>query len=106
MRELIQKGVSFGALVSLESTAGDIVQGLPKVDELLEAREPVEKIGSSIHTELAVLFLEYSKRMAYEKGVDVVYRKFAKFSYMKSKMFIVPKVCLFRISILKLLFVK
>ena len=66
--ELIQKGVSFGALVSLESTAGDIVQGLPKVDELLEAREPVEKIGSSIHTELAVLFLEYSKTYGLREG--------------------------------------
>jgi hypothetical protein len=66
--ELIQKGVSFGALVSLESTAGDIVQGLPKVDELLEAREPVEKIGSSIHTQLAVLFLEYSKTYGLREG--------------------------------------
>ena len=35
--QLIQKDVSFGTLLSFESDAGDIVQGLPKVDELLEA---------------------------------------------------------------------
>jgi len=30
--DLIQKNIAFGTLVSEESTAGDIVQALPKVD--------------------------------------------------------------------------
>ena len=43
--DLIQKiSAIWYTSVTEESTAGDIVQGLPKVDELLEAREPVEKI--------------------------------------------------------------
>ena len=66
--DLIQKDFSFGTLVSLESTAGDIVQGLPKVDELLEAREPVEKIRSSVHAQLAKLFLLYSKTYGLREG--------------------------------------
>lgn len=66
--ELIQKNIPFGTLVSLESTAGDIVQGLPKVDELLEAREPVEKILSSVHAQLATLFLVYSKAYGIQEG--------------------------------------
>ena len=66
--DLIQKNIPFGTLVSLESTAGDIVQGLPKVDELLEAREPVEKILSSVHAQLATLFLLYSKAYGIQEG--------------------------------------
>ena len=66
--DLIQKDLPFGTLVSLESTAGDIVQGLPKVDELLEAREPVEKILSSVHAQLAKLFLLYSKTYGLREG--------------------------------------
>jgi hypothetical protein len=66
--DLIQKNIPFGTLVSLESTAGDIVQGLPKVDELLEAREPVEKILSSVHAQLATLFLLYSKAYGVREG--------------------------------------
>lgn len=66
--DLIQKDLPFGTLVSLESTAGDIVQGLPKVDELLEAREPVEKILSSVHAQLATLFLLYSKTYGLREG--------------------------------------
>lgn len=66
--DLIQKDLSFGTLVSMESTAGDIVQGLPKVDELLEAREPVEKILSSVHAQLARLFLLYSKAYGVREG--------------------------------------
>lgn len=66
--DLIQKNLPFGTLVSLESTAGDIVQGLPKVDELLEAREPVEKILSSVHAQLATLFLLYSKAYGIREG--------------------------------------
>lgn len=66
--DLIQKNTPFGTLVSLESTAGDIVQGLPKVDELLEAREPVEKILSSVHAQLAMLFLLYSKAYGMQEG--------------------------------------
>ncbi|ACO50742.1 RNA polymerase beta'' chain (chloroplast) [Micromonas pusilla CCMP1545] len=58
----------FAALVSRESTAGDIVQGLPKVDELLEAREPVEKVLSSMHAQLAKLFLYYSKAYGLREG--------------------------------------
>ena len=66
--QLIQKDVSFGTLLSFESDAGDIVQGLPKVDELLEAREPVEKIASSMHAQLATLFLFYSKTYGLREG--------------------------------------
>ena len=66
--DLIQKNLPFGTLVSLESTAGDIVQGLPKVDELLEAREPVEKILSSVHAQLATFFLLYSKAYGIREG--------------------------------------
>ena len=66
--DLIQKNIAFGTLVSEESTAGDIVQGLPKVDELLEAREPVEKILSSVHAQLATLFLLYSKTYGLREG--------------------------------------
>ena len=66
--DLIEKNLPFGTLVSLESTAGDIVQGLPKVDELLEAREPVEKILSSVHAQLATLFLLYSKAYGIREG--------------------------------------
>lgn len=66
--DLIQKNLPFGTLVSVESTAGDIVQGLPKVDELLEAREPVEKILSSVHAQLATLFLLYSKAYGVREG--------------------------------------
>ena len=66
--DLIQKDIAFGTLVSEESTAGDIVQGLPKVDELLEAREPVEKILSSVHAQLATLFLLYSKTYGLREG--------------------------------------
>jgi hypothetical protein len=66
--DLIQKNIAFGTLISEESTAGDIVQGLPKVDELLEAREPVEKILSSMHAQLAVLFLLYSKTYGLREG--------------------------------------
>lgn len=66
--DLIQKDLPFGTLVSMESTAGDIVQGLPKVDELLEAREPVEKILSSVHAQLARLFLLYSKAYGVREG--------------------------------------
>ena len=66
--QLIQKDVPFGTLLSFESDAGDIVQGLPKVDELLEAREPVEKIASSMHAQLATLFLFYSKIYGLREG--------------------------------------
>lgn len=66
--DLIQKDLPFGTLVSLESTADDIVQGLPKVDELLEAREPVEKILSSVHAQLARFFLLYSKTYGVREG--------------------------------------
>lgn len=66
--DLIQKDIAFGTLVSEESTAGDIVQGLPKVDELLEAREPVEKILSSVHAQLATLFLLHSKTYGLREG--------------------------------------
>jgi hypothetical protein len=66
--DLIQKDLPLGTLVSMESTAGDIVQGLPKVDELLEAREPVEKILSSVHAQLARLFLLYSKAYGAREG--------------------------------------
>lgn len=66
--DFISKGFAFGTLVSRESTAGDIVQGLPKVDELLEAREPVDKMFSSIHAELATLFLLYAKTYGVREG--------------------------------------
>jgi hypothetical protein len=66
--DFIEKNMPFGTLVSLASTAGDIVQGLPKVDELLEAREPVEKILSSVHAQLATLFFTYSKLYGVREG--------------------------------------
>jgi hypothetical protein len=66
--ELIQKDRQFATLVSLEAKAGDIVQGLPKVDELLEAREPVHKILTSVHAQLATLFLFYSKTYGVREG--------------------------------------
>jgi hypothetical protein len=66
--EFIQKDRPFATLVSLESNAGDIVQGLPKVDELLEAREPVHKMLTSVHAQLATLFLFYSKTYGVREG--------------------------------------
>ena len=47
--DLIKKNSVLGRLQFEQSDAGDIVQGLPKIDELLEAREPVEKRFSGIH---------------------------------------------------------
>ena len=38
------------------------------MDELLEAREPVEKIASSMHAQLATLFLFYSKTYGLREG--------------------------------------
>jgi hypothetical protein len=64
----LQKNTLFATLVSLESNAGDIVQGLPKVDELLEAREPPHKILTSVHAQLATLFLFYSKTYGLREG--------------------------------------
>jgi hypothetical protein len=66
--QFIEKDTLFGTLVSLESNAGDIVQGLPKVDELLEAREPPHKILTSVHAQLAHLFLFYKKTYGVREG--------------------------------------
>jgi DNA-directed RNA polymerase subunit beta' len=44
------------------------VQGLPKVDELLEAREPPHKILTSVHAQLAHLFLFYKKTYGVREG--------------------------------------
>lgn len=38
--DLIQKGESLGQLVYARTKTGDIVQGLPRVEEILEARKP------------------------------------------------------------------
>jgi hypothetical protein len=66
--DFIQRNTLFATLVSSESNAGDIVQGLPKVDELLEAREPPHKILTSVHAQLATLFLFYSKTYGLREG--------------------------------------
>jgi len=57
--DLIKKNSVLGRLQFEQSDAGDIVQGLPKIDELLEAREPVEKRFSGIHFQLACYWRKY-----------------------------------------------
>jgi hypothetical protein len=73
--DFIRRNTLFATLVSLESNAGDIVQGLPKVDELLEAREPPHKILTSVHAQLATLFLFYSKTYGLREGCRRSLRK-------------------------------
>jgi len=57
--DLIKKNGVLGRLQFEQSNAGDIVQGLPKIDELLEAREPVEKRFSGIHFQLSCYWRRY-----------------------------------------------
>ena len=57
--DLIKKNSVLGRLQFEQSDAGAIVQGLPKIDELLEAREPVEKRFSGIHFQLACYWRKY-----------------------------------------------
>ena len=66
--ELVTGGTAFGHLVLSESKAGDIVQGLPKVDELLEAREPYHKILTSVHAQLAMFFRTYAGMYGLREG--------------------------------------
>ena len=76
---LVQANSVLGTLVSSESTAGDIVQGLPKVDELLEAREPQHKVLSSMHAKLSTLFSQYGKIYGLREGCELSFQKIRQF---------------------------
>jgi hypothetical protein len=76
---LVQANTVLGTLVTSESTAGDIVQGLPKVDELLEAREPQHKILSSMHAKLSTLFSQYGKIYGLREGCELSFQKIRQF---------------------------
>jgi hypothetical protein len=73
--DLVTAGSSFGQLTLLESKAGDIVQGLPKVDELLEAREPYHKILTSVHAQLAMFFRTYAGLYGLREGCRRSFQK-------------------------------
>lgn len=62
-RQVVEATMVLARVGSKAANSGDIVQGLPKVDEILEAREPYEKMRTmtSLHAQLANLFFEYSK---------------------------------------------
>lgn len=72
---LVQPETVLGTLASSESKAGDIVQGLPKVDELLEAREPQHKLSTSIHAKLSTLFYQYGKMYGLREGCELSFQK-------------------------------
>tara|TARA_A100001234_G_scaffold139145_1_gene122133 strand:- start:1573 stop:4626 length:3054 start_codon:yes stop_codon:yes gene_type:complete len=76
---LVTENDSLGKLVSAQSTAGDIVQGLPKVDELLEAREPQHKVLSSMHAKLSTLFSQYGKVYGLREGCELSFQKIRQF---------------------------
>jgi len=76
---LVNETDSLGKLVSAQSTAGDIVQGLPKVDELLEAREPQHKVLSSMHAKLSTLFSQYGKVYGLREGCELSFQKIRQF---------------------------
>jgi len=76
---LVSEGSLLGTLVSAESTAGDIVQGLPKVDELLEAREPQHKLLNSMHTKLSTFFYQYGKMYGLREGCELSFQKIRQF---------------------------
>ena len=73
--DLVVGGTTFGHLVLSESKAGDIVQGLPKVDELLEAREPYHKILTSVHAQLAMFFRTYAGMYGLREGCRRSFRR-------------------------------
>ena len=73
--DLVVGGTSFGHLVLSESKAGDIVQGLPKIDELLEAREPYHKILTSVHAQLAMFFRTYAGMYGLREGCRRSFRR-------------------------------
>jgi len=76
---LVQKHSVLGTLVSAESKGGDIVQGLPKVDELLEAREPQHKLFTSMHAKLSTLFYQYGKMYGLREGCELSFQKIRQF---------------------------
>lgn len=76
---LVQKNAVLGTLVSAESKGGDIVQGLPKVDELLEAREPQHKLFTSMHAKLSTLFYQYGKMYGLREGCELSFQKIRQF---------------------------
>lgn len=73
--DLVQEDTVLGTLVTSQSTAGDIVQGLPKVDELLEAREPQHKVLTSMHAKLSTLFSQYGKIYGLREGCELSFQK-------------------------------
>jgi hypothetical protein len=77
--QLVQKNTVLGRLISAESKGGDIVQGLPKVDELLEAREPQHKLLSSMHSKLSTLFSQYGKIYGLREGCELSFQKIRQF---------------------------
>lgn len=76
---LVQKHTVLGTLISAESKGGDIVQGLPKVDELLEAREPQHKLFTSMHAKLSTLFYQYGKMYGLREGCELSFQKIRQF---------------------------
>lgn len=77
--DLVQEDTVLGTLVTSQSTAGDIVQGLPKVDELLEAREPQHKVLTSMHAKLSTLFSQYGKIYGLREGCELSFQKIRQF---------------------------
>nr|YP_009392889.1 RNA polymerase b''''-subunit [Caloglossa intermedia]ARW61451.1 RNA polymerase b''''-subunit [Caloglossa intermedia] len=55
---LIQKGESIATLIFERSKTGDIVQGLPRIEEILEARKKIETLLNP-HFLLEIKFTEY-----------------------------------------------
>ena len=76
---LVQENSVLGTLMTSQSTAGDIVQGLPKVDELLEAREPQHKVLTSMHAKLSTLFSQYGKIYGLREGCELSFQKIRQF---------------------------
>ena len=68
----VRAGTPLLSIPSVESTAGDIVQGLPKVDELLEARETTVAgpSGQNMHQILSSVFGQYASLYGMRLGCD------------------------------------